>query len=387
MNDKLDALMHDATRLTRNGDLKRATALLQQWIAGGGVPSRERASNTAGTASGEVLEGCVFEVDEPSLSTVEALDLESGVRGPEVSSPEVTREPTRENFLSGAHTAAGLTRPYKLYVPPDARPGLALVVMLHGCTQDPDDFAAGTAMNEHARARGFFVLYPAQTRKGNSSGCWNWFKHNHQQRGRGEPALIASLTRAVMVEYGIDPSRVFVAGLSAGGAMAGILGAAYPDLYAAIGVHSGLAPGVAGNVGEAMSAMNGTPPMAMSKATRDVRNIGVPTIVFHGDQDRTVVPANGLQVMAASLSGDGAPRGAEPGVQQGLRANGRSFTRTVYQDGQGRVYGEHWLVHGAAHAWSGGSPKGSHADCSGPDASAEMLRFFFEHSALRPRQG
>jgi len=234
------------------------------------------------------------------------------------------------------------------------------------------------------------VLYPAQTRQGNSSGCWNWFKHNHQQRGRGEPAFIASLTEAVIAEHGIDRSRVFVAGLSAGAAMAGILGAAYPDLYAAIGVHSGLAPGVAGNVGEAMSAMNGmngVQPMTMPKTARDVRSIGVPTIVFHGDQDRTVVPANGLQVMAASVSGDEAARGAEPSVQQGRSENGRSFTRTVYQDGQGRASAEHWLVHGAGHAWSGGSSKGSYTDCSGPDATAEMLRFFFEHAAHRSRHG
>ena len=237
--------------------------------------------------------------------------------------------------------------------------------MLHGCTQNPDDFALGTGMNEAALAsdEGFFVLYPAQNSQANPSRCWNWFKRSHQQRDLGEPALLAAMTCDVIKGYAIDPQRVYVAGLSAGGAMAAILGDAYPDIFAAVGVHSGLAVGAAKDVNSAFSAMKSGGASAPKSNAKTV-----PTIVFHGDKDNTVHPVNGEQVVQASV-GKTAPR-----VETGSD-NGRGFTRSVYA-ADGRVVAEHWTVQGAGHAWSGGSAKGSYTDGKGPNATKEMLRFF-----------
>ncbi|HEY8357500.1 MAG TPA: PHB depolymerase family esterase, partial [Ramlibacter sp.] len=198
--------------------------------------------------------------------------------------------------MAGRYGNASQAREYRLYIPPQAggQP-LPLVVMLHGCKQDPDDFAAGTRMNEAAREQGCFVLYPAQSRQANPQGCWNWFKHSHQQRGRGEPALLAGMTRDVMQKHGIDPARVYVAGLSAGGAMAAILADTYPELYAAAGVHSGLAAGSANDLSSALGAMRTGSAGGAAKASAR------PIIVFHGDADRTVHPSNGAHVLDASV--------------------------------------------------------------------------------------
>jgi poly(3-hydroxybutyrate) depolymerase len=213
------------------------------------------------------------------------------------------------------------------------------------------------------------VLYPAQSQQANPQRCWNWFKHSHQQRGRGEPALLAGMTRDVMASHAVDADRVFVAGLSAGGAMAAILGDTYPDLFAAVGVHSGLAAGAASDLPSALSAMrSGGAEGAAAGGQR------VPTIVFHGDADSTVHPRNGEQV--AAFSADSA---IAPDVHQHQQPGGRRSTRRVHRDAGGNVLAEHWVVHGAPHAWSGGSARGSYTDARGPDATAEMLRFFLEH--------
>ncbi len=252
-------------------------------------------------------------------------------------------------------------RHYKLFVPPGAEArALPLVVMLHGCTQDPDDFARGTRMNEAARSRGLLVLYPAEERSATTSGCWNWFKHNHQARGKGEPALLVGMVRAVMASHAVDARRVFVAGLSAGGAMAAILGDAYPDVFAAVGVHSGLATGSARDVQSAFAAMQG------GAAATAGSGMGPPTIVFHGDQDTTVHPVNGDRVVAAWHAGRRVR--ARPQGGQGLHP-AHPFRC------HGQVCAEHWTC-GAGHAWSGGSAQGTYTDASGPDATTEMLRFF-----------
>lgn len=356
MNFDLKQLMAQATRLTRAGDLRAATAAIQAALRGRFGPGPSSAKETSDAIDVEARQ-----VPDPAPA---------GVFDEEPAAYDPGAVPGR--FIAGGFADASGRRDYKLYVPPEAgqRP-LPLVVMLHGCTQNPDDFAAGTAMNEAALAQGFFVLYPAQSRRANPQACWSWFKHSHQQRDRGEPALLAGMTREVMAQYAIDPQRVYVAGLSAGGAMAAILGDAYPDLYAAVGVHSGLAAGVASDLPAALMAMKSGGVLPRSVAT------GMPTIVFHGDADATVHASNGEQVIAASV---GDTTTVE--VQQ-MQANGtRATTRRVHRSADGRVVAEHWTVHGAPHAWSGGSTKGSYTDARGPDASAEMLRFFFEHPRL-----
>jgi poly(hydroxyalkanoate) depolymerase family esterase len=249
--------------------------------------------------------------------------------------------------------------------------------MLHGCTQNPDDFAAGTRMNALAEAQGWLVLYPAQAGAANGSGCWNWFRREDQRREEGEPSLIAGMAREVRARYEADARRVYVAGLSAGGAMAAVMGAVYPELFAAVGVHSGLPYGAAHDLPSALAAMRegrGAPQHLAAGAAR-------PTIVFHGDRDATVHPRNGEGVVQAAR---GALAGAALGrVVRGEVPGGHRYTRTVYAGAEGRPVVEGWLVHGAGHAWSGGSPRGSYTDPRGPDAAREMLRFFSAHAAAR----
>jgi poly(hydroxyalkanoate) depolymerase family esterase len=363
-NTTLHALMREATRLTQAGQLGAATQAIQQALgngmAGSGFFKGAAQPPPVGNPS-LILDGCVFETSEHTARHARAATDPGTDPG---------------TFTSGSHTQAGITRRYKLYTPPrtSSQP-IALVVMLHGCTQNPDDFAAGTGMNTLAREQGFMVLYPEQAQDANPQRCWNWFKHNHQKRGSGEPALIATLAQMLVQQHGMDPHRVYIAGLSAGGAMAAIIALAYPDVFAAAGVHSGLPSGAAGNVAEALAVMkNGS---AHGKQT--AAGTTVPTIVFHGDRDQTVHARNGEQVLASALAsqtGNGASPHM-PKVEHGVSPRGRRFTRSVYSDASGAPVAEHWVLHGAGHAWSGGSANGSYTDCTGPDATREMLRFFF----------
>jgi poly(hydroxyalkanoate) depolymerase family esterase len=264
------------------------------------------------------------------------------------------------------------SRQYKLYVPSCyAGEQLPLVVMLHGCRQSPDDFAAGTRMNERAEEARILVAYPEQPSSANPAKCWNWFNAGDQMRDSGEPSLIAGITRQIMHHYSVDSARVYVAGLSAGGAAAAIMGATYPDLYAAICVHSGLPCGVARDLPSAFAAMRQGGPVTANRERR-----AVPAIVFHSDCDTIVSPANGEQVIAQSGAGLEFSRTVIRGKSEG----GIDYTRTVHSDKDGLNVLEHWLLHGIGHAWSGGSSAGSHTDPRGPDASRETLRFFLAHT-------
>jgi poly(hydroxyalkanoate) depolymerase family esterase len=285
------------------------------------------------------------------------------------------RTPSGAKFLSESFSGAQGSRPYKLYVPSGYRDGqpAPLVVMLHGCLQSPDDFAAGTRMNEAAERQGCLVAYPAQTSAANSSRCWNWFNPADQRRDGGEPAIIAGIVRQIMASYAVDPRRVYVAGLSAGGAEAAILAEVYPDLFAAVGVHSGLACGAASDMSSAFVAMRAGTGQRRGRSAGAARPI--PAIVFHGDRDTTVHPSNGDAVIAHARP-DGALRTR---VEQGRVAGGHGYTKTLTTEADGRTLLEQWVIHGAGHAWAGGSPSGSYTDPQGPDATAEMLRFFMEH--------
>lgn len=268
-------------------------------------------------------------------------------------------------FLEGSFSNEAGTRNYRLYVPstPAAGPR-PLVVMLHGCKQNPVDFAAGTTMNLLAEESGCLVLYPEQAAGANHSQCWNWFEGAHQNRDQGEPSLIAGMTRQVLREHGADAGKVYVAGLSAGGAMAAVMAAAYPELYAAVGVHSGLPVGSAHDLMSGLNAMKGAG-KKKGKAASHARP--VPAIVFHGDRDAIVSPDNGETVYRQFTQG---------AIASETEERGPGHTRTVALDAGGRTVAEHWNLHGAGHAWSGGSTAGSYTAATGPNASAEMLRFF-----------
>lgn len=287
-------------------------------------------------------------------------------------------KPGRFEWSSYANRSG--TRRYKVYRPPSGMGARPLVVMLHGCSQNADDFALGTQMNELAERSGFIVAYPEQAVAANPQRCWNWFKASHQERDEGEPSLIAGITRDVLARYNADPKRVYVAGLSAGGAMAAIMGHTYPDLYAAVGIHSGLPYAAARDVPSALAAMRGL------RATMDPRYRPklfrtIPTIVFHGDLDTTVHARNASQAIAQARPTD--DDGLKETVEKG-EENGRRYTRTTEADAAGRLVVEHWLVHGAGHAWSGGSASGSYADPHGPDASRAMLAFFERFALAAP---
>ena len=270
--------------------------------------------------------------------------------------------------------------PYKLYTPQGSpRRRLPLIVMLHGCTQSAAGFARDTGMNELADEFGFLVLYPEQTSRANLGRCWNWHRPGNQNRGRGEPAAIAALTRQIAMTSKANPARIYIAGISAGGAAAAIIGAAYPDLFAAVGVHSGLARGNITTLKAALLAMR-TGKGAAGNRDRSVRP--VPTISFHGDQDGIVHPSN-ADGFLGHLLGSGVDALVTSAVR-GRSSGGRDFTRTEHRYRGGKVLLEQWTVHGSGHAWSGGSRAGSHTDPAGPDASREMIRFFLERRRPLP---
>lgn len=461
MNNKLNPML-EATRLTREGRLVEATELLQRLLRGdppAPQPSGSETSvfghapNTSDATAPGVIDVTPRKIEEPDSQpsaarktgvntrltgwaekiaqshTPEALRdfLERVNRiGPDGATPGLLQRsrtrapdvtlPDGAQFVERSYSNQAGSRTYKLYIPTAYRgQALPLVVMLHGCAQTPDDFAAGTRMNALAEEHACFVAYPAQDVSANPSKCWNWFTPGNQRRDQGEPSLIAGITRQIMSDYAVDPQRVYVAGLSAGAAEAAIMGVTYPDFYAAIGVHSGLACGAASDLPSAFAAMRRaepavadmlsnlvcgtdtdlisvfaiTPPGESSGAEASSSKAGavqsrrmVPTIVFHGDQDNTVHAGNADLVIAQSKTA--ATIELDTRVEHGQAPGGLAYSRTLHSDASGQAVLEQWVIHGAGHAWSGGSRAGSYTDPRGPDASREMLRFFLEHSHPAP---
>jgi poly(hydroxyalkanoate) depolymerase family esterase len=335
MDQQYLAKMIEATRLTRTGRLAEAAALLRR-----GVPEQPRRP--------------------------EPFPFRHRARAPEL--------PGR--WLAGAYGTSAGEREYRLYVPSGygGRP-VPLIVMLHGGTQEAEDFAAGTRMNELAERGTFLVVYPEQSVAANPRRYWNWFRPGDQQRGSGEPAIIAGLTGRVGAEYAVEAGRVYVAGFSAGAAMAAVMAASYPDVYAGVGVHSGLAYGVAHDVASAFKAMKQG---AAGAARYDAGP--VPLIVIHGDGDPTVDHVNAEDLVDARLRAGGRrPAHYRRQTNNEQVPGGRRYTRTVFTDGGGGACVEQWTVHGGGHAWSGGSARGSYTDPLGPDASGAMVRFFRQH--------
>jgi poly(hydroxyalkanoate) depolymerase family esterase len=394
MNEQMQSGMEEATRLTQQGRLDEATAAIQRALGGTFVPTGapggsgdgpiDVTSRVVRRAQRGPTAGGQSPVHKPVARTAPSPNLRPGRVG---GLPKTTARrakpsdvPEGARFVERSYTNGAGSRSYKLYVPSGyVGQAVPLIVMLHGCTQNPDDFATGTRMNGLAEENTFLVAYPTQSGNANMQRCWNWFQAADQQRGRGEPSIIAGITKQVMDEYEVEEGRVYIAGMSAGGAMAAILGATYPDLYAAVGVHSGLAPGSAHDLSSAFTAMRqGGPVVAQPENTGQQRKI-LPTIIFHGDGDTTVHPRNGERLLAHLDAGT--RNGSSPRVntRRGGVPGGYEYTRFTYKDASGRDLVERWSVHGLGHAWSGGSYPGSYTDPKGPDASAEMLRFFQQH--------
>ncbi len=375
--------MAKATELTRAGRLQEATAMIRSLLN----PADVRPNSSEPMVAGEVVDGEFTRLSPTppapperaakpdraaKTSLAETLrSIAAGgmpARGPLTATPPALAPGAQ--FLSLTCTAPQGSRTYRLYIPGKRSDlPMPLVVMLHGCTQTPEDFATGTGMNGLAEAFGCLIAYPGQPSGANAQKCWNWFRPEDQARNRGEPALLVGMVRDILRDQSADGARVYVAGLSAGGAAAAILGNLYPDVFAAIGVHSGLPAGAARDIPTAFSAMRNGAPGTPTQ-------VAVPTIVFHGKADSTVHPGNGRALLQRALEAH--PRLTLASVD-GAVSGGRSYRQTRHVRADGRSMAEHWEIDGAGHAWAGGQADGSYTDPKGPDASREMLRFFLQH--------
>jgi poly(hydroxyalkanoate) depolymerase family esterase len=361
ITDTIRGALAAAGLTARSGLVERITGTIEQALTSAGLGDR----------------GGPRSVHQP-----DAVDARSEPRVDAPSPPRVDEPTAPGEFVTRSFNGDAGTRTYKLYVPSSCEPGqprMPLLIMLHGCTQNPDDFATGTRMNALAEQHGFIVAYPEQPASANASRCWNWFRAQDQARDSGEPALIAGITREIVATHPVDERRIFVAGLSAGAAMAVILAATHPELYAAVGVHSGLPYGSAHDMVSAFAAMRGR---AQGGLTRTGQEDGpraalpaLPAIIFHGDRDATVDASNADAIVAQvrAMQHDGGT--LHERVERG-ETGGRAYTRTVLADGANPPLVEQWTLHGSGHAWSGGDSAGSFTDDSGPDASAQMIRFF-----------
>lgn len=369
ITDTIERALASAGLDTTSGPMASVTQTIREALSSNGLPEAMRAP----AAPDAFIDTTARVVDAPFTPHRVPRQRPAAIEAP-------------GSFQAHEFSNAIGSRAYKLYVPLRAVERPPLVVMLHGCTQSADDFAAGTQMNRLAEEHGFLVVYPEQPGHANMSKCWNWFRPEDQAQGAGEPALITGIVREVAARHGVDPRRVFVAGLSAGAAMAVVMGQAYPDVFAGVGAHSGLPYASAHDIPSAMAAMKagrgraagaGLPHSGPARAT--ATRHAVPTIVFHGDRDHTVQHDNGVRIVDQATDAYRQERKEHPlqsNTQRGTSPAGRSYSRTVHADPEGNARIESWTLHGAGHAWSGGHASGTYTDGTGPDASAEMVRFF-----------
>ena len=372
-------VMGDALSLVRKSDLAGATAVIRKALSG--EHSESDAGDPQARPSPPSAKAVPPSARRPLGETLRALRARPPFPPAPVPPPEVEPE-LGEPFLKRMYRGAAGSLDYRLYVPANFEGReLALVLMLHGCGQNPEDFALGTQMNALAAEFGLIVAYPRQTRRANPSCCWNWFDRRHQSRGSGEPAKLAGLAQALAKEFGIRKERVFAAGLSAGGAMAEVLAATYPDVFDAVGIHSGLPYKSAVDVPSAFAAMKGAGPHdpdPLEAGDRRVRKI-----VIHGLADGTVNSVNGERIVE-ELEGGEIPL-TRTDLDWEIEA-GR-VSRTALKDEDGRPVAEQWLVENGGHAWFGGDPRGSYTQSVGLDASRVMVRFFLAQGAPSAAEG
>lgn len=390
--DTLIANMANATRLVRLGDLNAATAAIQQHLRQDGATDGMRSTRDVidGEFVADIADPDVVADGTSNLRNLRNLrNMREAEHAPSSRADNDAR-PGEGRFLSRTFRGHTGTRDYKLYVPCSyCGEPMPLIVMLHGCTQTPDDFAAGTRINAPAEEQGCLIAYPAQARGANASLCWNWFNASDQRREGVEPSIISGIVREIQGGYAVDARRIYIGGLSAGGAMAAIMAATHADVFAAACVHSGLPVGAAHDMASALAAMRsggGATSVAPGapRSSNPAQRIA-PLIVFHGDRDATVSPRNADRLIeqwcAMAVAGDPLSAAATTvNESTGQSASGRGYTRRIVNTSGGTTLIEYWRLHGAGHAWSGGSGEGSYTDAKGPDASREMLRFFREHA-------
>lgn len=408
MNEDMQSAMAEATRLTVAGRLAEASTLIQKALGSSpgsdvSAPGPERDNPTrpvfqplhlspqprlitGNRDDATRLRKVPGQAPATGMRSTHLLRCPSTVLPPPRTTFESTQTEFGGQFLTASYVNAAGSREYRLYIPSGyTGQAVPLVIMLHGGTQTAVDFSAGTRMNAFAEGNTFLVAYPEQHTSANVARCWNWFHDANQYRDAGEPSLIAGITKHIMSTYQVDPSRVYVAGFSAGGAMATIMAETYPDLYAAVGVHSGLAYGAAHDLPSAFTAMK----QGTLRPTRPAPG-GIPLIVFQGDSDHTVDRVNADCILAhwghaaRGEHRDASRIGRELRVERGHTPAGREYTRWCFKAVRGRPDAELWIVHQGSHAWSGGSPAGTYTDPQGPDASAEIVRFFDEHPKEAP---
>lgn len=385
MNADALARMTEATISLRNGDVQGATKIIQTalGVRPGQIPPTKHETGVGKLNPREEFSHArSVEIGaRPRRRLADVVQLLRGLRsesknGGGLPGNEALKRPILDplppgaSFTEHAYSCDAGTRRYKLYKPnADSLTAQGLIVMLHGCTQNAADFAVGTRMNSFAHDSGFLVAYPEQTSKANQLKCWNWFNPLDQNRNDGEPSIVAGLTRELVAKHAVDQSRVYVAGLSSGGAMAAILGAAYPDIYSGVGIHSGLPAGLAYDVPSAFEAMRtGNCGRSRTSASKPIQT---PAIIFHGDSDATVHPVNSVSLFQGVCE-VGALSLTERKVGT---MNDRNYkVQTASADG--KIMAELWAIEGGGHAWSGGDIRGSYADPTGPCAAKEMLRFF-----------